>query len=280
MIILSHYEAQPIYALSKFGDGEVETSLDLGITTSKVRIEGGKLHFPSGESCQVSELQKIIKDEKSCFFLDGSEFKKVAVFSEETNLYYKLFPTGGAPTIEISGIRMHRTKDMSPWEDSQSKISSLGSIFGKVLDTCTGLGYTAILASKNAEEVHTFEKDKAVLKLQRINPWSRELFSNKKIILHEESIISGINSFRDDYFDFIIHDPPSILIAGELYSDDFYKKLYLKLKQGGYIYHYTGKPGSKFRNVDLMGSVAKRFRRIGFKNVVCEEKVLGVLARK
>jgi len=280
MIILSHYEAQEIYALSKFGDAEAEISLDLGLTKSKVRIEAGRIIFPGGEECPAEELKKVVGDEKSCFIFQSGKFIKAAVFSEETNLYYKLFPTGSAPTIEISGIRMHRTKDMNPLEDSESKVMALGEVKGRVLDTCTGLGYTAIIASKSAEEVHTFEEDMAVIELERINPWSRQLFVSKRIIRHEQSIIEGISSFPDNYFDFIIHDPPSILIAGDLYSDEFYRKLYAKLKPGGIMYHYTGKPGSKFRHVDLMGSVSKRLRRIGFKDVKIDEATLGVIAKK
>jgi predicted methyltransferase len=281
MIILSHYQAQEISARSKFGQKEIETSLDLGITPSAIKINGEKIIFPGGESAPVSELSKIIKDDKSCFYLNEGHFCKLAIFSEESNLYYKLFPTRTAPTLEISGIRMHRVKDMSPWEDAESKVRTLGEIRGgKLLDTCTGLGYTAIISSRKADEVYTFEKDSTVIEIEKINPWTKELFSSGKIRRENMSIIDGIGNFRNNFFDFIIHDPPSMLIAAELYSKEFYAVLFSKLKPGGKLYHYTGKPGSKFRHVDALSAVSRRLKETGFKKVKEDESTLGVLAEK
>jgi len=48
---------------------------------------------------------------------------------------------------------MHRIKHTDPWADSQMKIAALTPVSGRVLDTATGLGYTAILAARTAEEV-------------------------------------------------------------------------------------------------------------------------------
>ena len=62
--------------------------------------------------------------------------------------FYKLAKTGGAPTLEIDGIRMHRTKDTTPDRMRWKKSKILGLRHGKVLDTCMGLGYTAIQADE------------------------------------------------------------------------------------------------------------------------------------
>ena len=79
-------------------------------------------------------------------------------------------------------------------------------------------------------------------------------------------------------FDFIIHDPPTLSFASELYSGDFYKQMFRVLKKSGKIYHYTGTPGSKNRNVNLAGNVSKRLKKVGFRDI---EKVhYGVRAKK
>lgn len=53
----------------------------------------------------------------------------------------------------------------------------------RVLDTCTGLGYTAIAAAryKGVSGVVTVELDEVSLRMCARNPWSREMFENDKI---------------------------------------------------------------------------------------------------
>jgi predicted methyltransferase len=53
----------------------------------------------------------------------------------------------------------------------------------QVLDTATGLGYTAIATARcpHVNEVVTIEVDHAPLELCRYNPWSQELFASNKI---------------------------------------------------------------------------------------------------
>ncbi|MCX6710729.1 MAG: SAM-dependent methyltransferase, partial [Candidatus Woesearchaeota archaeon] len=59
-----------------------------------------------------------------------------------------------------------------------------------------------------------------------------------------------------------------------------YAKLCSKLKKGGKLYHYTGNPGAKFRHMDVMGSVIRRLKEAGFRNVRKDENTLGILAEK
>ncbi|MCX8178583.1 MAG: hypothetical protein N3D75_02000 [Candidatus Aenigmarchaeota archaeon] len=74
----------------------------------------------------------------------------IQFYSDETRKFYKLVETENWPTVVISGIRMHRTEKIDPKKDSFLKLKSLGKIKGRVLDTCCGLGYTAILSSKKS----------------------------------------------------------------------------------------------------------------------------------
>jgi predicted methyltransferase len=73
---------------------------------------------------------------------------EIKFFDEKTKKFYKLIPTSTWPTLEISGIHMHRIKKVDPKTDTELKLKALGRIYGVVLDICTGLGYTAILAAR------------------------------------------------------------------------------------------------------------------------------------
>ena len=169
--------------------------------------------------------------------------------------------------MEISGIRMHVTKEMTPMEDTKKKIESISPLKGIVLDTCMGLGYTAILASKYADFVFTCERDENVLEIAKFNPWSKELFDNKKINILNASIFNQIKIFKNGMFDAVIHDPPRLSLATELYSSEFYKQVFRVLKNNGKLYHYTGSPGSRNRKINLAGNVAKRLKQAGFKEI-------------
>jgi hypothetical protein len=133
------------------------------------------------------------------------------------------------------------------------------------------LGYTATLAAKTAESVTVIEKDDVVLELARINPYSLELFENPGITLIHASVVDAIEDFRDRQFDVVVHDPPTLKMAGELYSDLFYQQLARVLRPGGKLLHYTGSPGSRHRRVDVPGRVARRLQRSGFAKARFDE---------
>lgn len=267
LMILAHYQAQQLLAALKAGLKETEISLDLNKTLSKVKIQNNELIFPDNQKLEEIQLKEPIKDDTSCFLIKDNSLIKIQLFSNQTNKFYKLVPTKDAPTLEISGIRMHVTKEMTPIEDTERKIGSIMPIKGFVLDTCMGLGYTAIAASKFADFVFTCEKDENVIEMARLNPWSKELFNNKKISVLKTDIFEEIKIFKSSMFDIIIHDPPRLSLASELYSLEFYKQIYRVLKHNGKLYHYTGSPGSKNRKINLARNVSERLRQAGFKNI-------------
>jgi len=258
---------------------EIFINLDLNRTDKKEKVfidfERRIAKFPEGE-VEFNILQKISKDKNHIYFIkDGNVFK--AAIARDG--YYKLVPTL-PPTIEINGIRMHRTKEFNPYEDTLNKINSVNIKKGeKVLDTCMGLGYTAIEARKRGAEVITIEKNPNVLELAKINPYSRELFEEGiKIILGDAFDV--IKNFNDEEFDVVIHDPPRFSLAGHLYSEEFYKEIFRVLKPGGRLFHYVGNPGKKYRGRDLQRGVMERLRSVGFVNVKKVEDALGVVAKK
>ena len=266
-MIINSVQALKLLEANKKGLKEAEISLDLNKTLSKVKIQNNEFVFPDNQKLEESQLKKPIKDDTSCFLVRGNALVKIQLFSNETNKFYKLVPTKDAPTIEISGIRMHATKDMTPMEDTRKKIESISPIKGNVLDTCMGLGYTAIAASKYADFVMTCERDENVMEIAKHNPWSIELFNNKKISILKTDVLGEIRIFKSSMFDAIIHDPPRLSLASELYSLDFYRQLFRVLKNKGKLYHYTGSPGSKNRKVNLAGNVSKRLKQAGFRNI-------------
>ena len=241
-MILTSAQALQLLEANKKGLKETEISVDLNKTLSKIKIQNNYFIFPDNQKLDETQLKKPIKDDTSCFLVNDNSLAKLQLFSNETNKFYKLVPTKDAPTIEIAGIRMHATKEMSPMDDTNKKIESIAPIRGFVLDTCMGLGYTAIAASKYADFVMTCEKDENVIEIARLNPWSIELFNNKKISILKTSIFDEIRVFKSSMFDAIIHDPPRLSLASELYSLEFYRQLFRVVKNNGRLYHYTGSP--------------------------------------
>ncbi|MBI3035600.1 SAM-dependent methyltransferase [Candidatus Woesearchaeota archaeon] len=277
-MIISHYEAEQLLEAKKKGLKSTDISLDLNLSRASVKIENDFFIFPDNQKLDEAQLKKIIKNDTSCFLIKDNSILKIQLFSEQTNKFYKLVPTKNAPTIEISGIRMHVTKEMTPMEDTKKKIGSIMPIKGVVLDTCMGLGYTAILASKYADFVFTCERDENVLEIAQLNPWSRELFNSKKISVLKAGIFNEIKIFKNNMFDAVIHDPPRLSLATELYSLDFYKQIFRALKKNSNIYHYTGSPGSKNRKINLAKNVAERLKTAGFKGI--KRAHYGLTARK
>ena len=258
--------------------GTVRLNLDLRKTnrTWEIRREGDEFVFPDGTRVPKDVLEKIAKDEGSVYFVRNGVYK-AAIAGEH---YYKLVPTI-PPTIEINGIRMHRTKEVNPLQDTRNKVNAVKPKEGEtVLDTCMGLGYTAIEASRRGAYVITIEKDPNVIELARINPWSRELFTGGKIQVVQGDAFEVVKRFKDETFDAIIHDPPRFSLAGQLYSEEFYRELYRVLKPGGRLFHYVGNPGKKYRRKDLQKGVMERLRKAGFVGVRRVKEALGVVAKK
>ena len=241
---------------------EIDISLDLGISKSKIKLVRNLVLFPDGNKVDLSDIGRI--DERSCYLVTKNKLVKIQTFSRETNKHYKLVPTKDWPTITISGVPMHQKTRITPRQDTIEKTSF--KINGKILDTCTGLGYTAILASKKAEKVITIEHDDNVLEITKLNPYSKELFTSKNIELKRGDIRDIIKRFKKNEFDFIIHDPPTFKLAGELYGREFYRQLYRVLKVNGELFHYTGRGGvSKGRS--FIDEVIIRLKEVGFRDI-------------
>lgn len=278
-IVLSHIQARPLLQAREAGKCRVETSQDLGLTTVEVFIEPESVRFPNGELLCWDAVKEISISENSSFVIENGEPRKIQVYSHLTNRHFSLMPTHRAPTMLVSGILMHRIKKTDPYRDTLEKIKTVKTIVGDVLDTATGLGYTAIEASKTANHVITIELDPAAQEIARLNPWSQALFDNPKITQLIGDSYDVVEEFDDNIFTRAIHDPPQFSLAGRLYAGKFYAELYRVLCHGGRLFHYIGNPESKAcRNITR--GVIHRLKETGFSQVMRRPRSFGVVAFK
>jgi predicted methyltransferase len=274
--IFSHFQTRPLVGQSLLG--KVQLSLDLGLTAVSVQRESDSWLLPDGQRLTNKQVAEINEDENGCYLLENGTLHKAETFSAFTNRYYSLMPTSKAPTMLISGIPMHRIKGTTPDLDTTQKLRALGKPYGRILDTATGLGYTAIQAAQTASEVVTIELDPAVLIICEMNPWSRELFTYPGISQLIGDSAELVPTFPDQSFNAIIHDPPMFNLAGQLYAGALYRNFFRILKPNGRLFHYIGNPDSR-QGASIGRGVVDRLRKAGF-TVSPRAKAFGVLAQK
>lgn len=279
MIVLSRYQTQPLLQARAAGQPSANTSLDLNLTQSSVQLDAQVVRLPDGQRLDWRVIEGIAGDENSCFLIRDNTVTKIQTFSEETQRYYSLYPTALAPTMLLSGLPMHRIKDTDPHKDTLLKIKAASLTRGKTLDTCTGLGYTAIEAAKVADEVITIELDPAAQEVARLNPWSQALFDNPKIRQMIGDSVEEVERFDDASFSRIIHDPPMFALGGDLYSGAFYAEMFRILKPGGKVFHYIGDLNSSSGARVSRGAI-ERLKRAGFRTVTLRPEAFGLVAAK
>jgi len=278
MIILSHYQASALLEAQRAGQAAASTSLDLGLTTTDVLLTADRVIL-ADQILAWSAIEEIAQHDTACFIVEDNRAKQIRGFSDFTGRAYGLMPTSSAPTMLISGLPMHRIKNTNPYQDTLAKIKAIAPLHGRVLDTCTGLGYTAIEAAKTAERVITIELDPTAQEMARFNPWSRSLFDNPKIEQIIGDAFDEIQNFEDGGFSCIVHDPPMLSLAGDLYSGDFYAECCRVLRRSGRLFHYIGDPDSKSGARTTKG-VVRRLQEAGFTRVTPRPQAFGVVAFK
>lgn len=278
-IVLSHYQAKPLLQAHKEGQEHAVVSLDLNLSQSDVTLEPDGVRFPDGQKLSWESIEEIAEHDATCFVVENNAAERVQFFSPALNRFYSLMPTERAPTMLLSGFPMHRIKNMDPQEDTLRKIQTIAPLSGRVLDVCTGLGYTAIAASQKAAQVVTIELDPTVLEVARRNPWSQALFDNPAIRQLLGKAEDQIKTLENESFARIFHDPPMFRLAGDLYSEAFYRELYRVLKRGGKLFHYIGDLDSASGRVVSKGAV-KRLLDVGFKRITHRSEAFGLVAEK
>jgi len=279
MVILSHYQAKEVLSAQRTGMGSINISLDLGLSVTQLLLYPQGLQLPDGKNLNWIDVEEIAKSNSGCYGIEDGLPRAIQFYSELTDRVYSLYPTLGAPTMLVSGIPMHRIKDTDPHQDTLEKIRAVKPVVGQVLDTATGLGYTAIEAARTAEHVTTIELDPVALKVCRLNPWSQELFDNPKITQVIGDSFDVVAEMEAGRFTRIIHDPPAFSLAGDLYSGEFYRKLHRVMRNRGLLFHYIGDPESKSGR-SITAGVMRRLEQAGFRQVRRAPRAFGVVAVK
>jgi len=247
------------------------------MTTLELQIDERGLSLPAGDWLSWQYLTLISENDRVCFRVVAPGIEPIRGYSAASQRTFQLMPTPLSPALLISGFTMHRIRDTTPAEAAADMVRALAPIKGRVLDTATGLGYAAIQAAQTAEEVVTIEIDPMAQQMARANPWSQALFEKPNIKQIIGNAAEVIDSFAAETFSCVIHDPPAINLAGELYSESFYEKALVVLGKAGRLFHYIGDPQSK-SGARVTQGVVRRLQDAGFKRVVAKPESFGVVA--
>ncbi len=277
--VLSRFQATGLLQAREAGRQAAETSLDLGLSRHEVQLDAAGVHADGRLLLDWKQLQAIAASENGCFRVHDGACGEIRGFSESSQRAYRLFPTAEAPGLLLAGFTMHRFKDISPNRAALEMVRAAAPVRGRVLDTATGLGYTAIAAARGAVEVVTIELDPGSLAMARANPWSQELFHHPAITCIVGDSSEEIAKYPDGHFSVIIHDPPSMSLAGDLYAEAFYRQAWRVLSGNGRMFHYLGDPHSALGGRVTKG-VIHRLRAAGFRRIVPKPVAYGVLACK
>jgi hypothetical protein len=278
-LVLSRIQAAELLDAKSNEQLRVTVSPDLGLTQTEAVLSPAGVTFRGGSTVSWSNVEEIAAAKGACFVVENGDLRPIQGFSSATNRFCSLMATDSAPTLLVAGFPMHRIKNTDPYRDTLSKLQAIEPVVGQVLDTATGLGYTAIEASRTAEHIVTIELDPCVLDTARLNPWSQRLFGNPKITQLVGDSYQVVPGLSDGSFSRILHDPPTFSLAGELYSGEFYRQLFRVLARGGRMFHYIGDPSSALGRRVTKG-VIRRLREAGFAQVSPCPQAFGVVALK
>jgi len=273
---LSIWVAQELIDSITNGLTSIWTTFDLGLSSEKAIVDNDCVIIRGNYRICIDELNLIEKDK----IYEITDYGLRAILISNVSVY-KLKPVSKdtAPTLEINGIHMHRIVGITPWMDSYLKVHVARVRRGHyVLDTCMGLGYTAIHSILRGAYVLTVEIDPNVIEITRHNPWSKKLGDKGIRIIHGD-ITDVVHELSDHTFHRIIHDPPRFTSrTGDLYSLELYKEFYRVLKPNGILFHYTGEPG-RHSGPRIVKGIGERLRMAGFI-VKYNRRAQGYIAKK
>ncbi|NKB66340.1 MAG: spermine synthase [Candidatus Latescibacteria bacterium] len=278
-IVLSHIQTAPLVECHRQGLPSTTLSPDLGLSTVTATLTPVGVHFPDQPVIAWDCIEEINSHPTCCFAVSHSQLERLQQRSPITGRLCGLWPTAAAPALVIDGTPMHRIKGIDPSEDTRRKLKPLHPLKGPLLDTATGLGYTAIAASQRTGPVFTAELDPCVAELAGRNPWSTGLFDTDRITRLEGDIRLHLPDFAEATFSRILHDPPAFNLAGELYAQTLYDQLHRLLRANGRLFHYIGNPDSPSGQRVTRG-VVRRLHQAGFSRVQPRPEAFGVLAYK
>ena len=335
--MLSHFQVAPLLEARLRGSGgsvALDTSLGApghahaeahvredGVTVVGERVRGDPTQGTAEVRLGWAALEGVVASPNGVFEVrEDGELVRVQRFLEReggegTGRPYSLMATGEGtpPTMLVAGFGMHRILGTDPGRDTRDKVGPLGRGMAgmRCLDTCCGLGYTAIeMARRGATEVTTVEIDPAGLYVCSMNPWSARLFEGTDggeddAQGHAQDVGKGKGKggggaakdqgrpigriLGDSYallptlgtgsLDRILHDPPALAIdVSGLYSTEIYAEFHRCLSDRGKVFHYIGDLASK-SGAATARSAERRLAEVGFEVTRCPE-AFGLVAAK
>jgi len=274
-----HFEAvAAILKAMQEGRKDILVSLDLNLTEKLWPIEKDRLILDLDVSIDRKTLEAAASRRNTIFRFQDNALIPLEIRS---HAYYKLSPTRTAPILEIDGIKMHRSKEMDPLTDAQKKTRMVVSKGDTVLDTCGGLGYSALFAlDAGAKRVISTEKSSEVIQLRNLNPWLKKWNGDALEFVHAD-IIQYIDGLESNMFDSVIHDPPRFTSrTGDLYGKKFYDGLFRVMAPRSKLFHYTGMP-KKIKTGDrFIVNTVKRLEASGFTAIEFKDDLQGLFAKK
>lgn len=259
------------------GLSSVRLSTDLNLSEQDFALSDQCLVLNADNQLSIDTLKSIVKKTQRIYLCrDGA----MTPLEDRSTGYYKLVPTAGAPLLEISGVKMHISKGTDPFTSASEMAQQAVRKGDKVLDCCSGLGYAAIAAHRlGASEVLSIELSPAVMGLRALNPWSNDL-KQAGIVQRQGSSYELISTLPAASFDSVIHDPPRFSLAGELYSEEFYREIFRVLRRDGRLFHYTGNPHVVKKGSSFVDGVIHRLKAAGFRHTHKVEHLMGISAQK
>lgn len=255
----------------------VRLSADLNLSERDFSLSDKGLLLDEDNRLSIDELKRIVKKTQRIYLCRDGD---IVPLEDRSSGYYKLVPTDGAPLLEISGVKMHISKGTDPFVSASEMAQQAVRKGDKVLDCCSGLGYAAIAAHRlGASEVLSIELSREVMGLRAQNPWSNDL-GKEGIVQRQGSSFELIGTMPAASFDSVIHDPPRFSLAGELYSEEFYREIFRVLRRDGRLFHYTGNPHVVKKESSFVDGVIRRLKAAGFRHVEKVEHLMGISAQK
>ena len=255
----------------------VRISVDLNLSERDFSLSDQCLILDEDNRLSINKLKRIVKKTQRIYLCSEGD---LVPLEDRSSGYYKLVPTAGAPLLEISGVKMHISKGTDPFVSASEMAQQVVRKGDKVLDCCSGLGYAAIAAHRlGASEVLSIELSREVMGLRAQNPWSNDL-GQEGIVQRYGNSFELIGTMPATSFDSVIHDPPRFSLAGELYSEEFYREIFRVLRRDGRLFHYTGNPHVVKKGSSFIDGVIRRLKAAGFIRVKKVRHLMGVSAQK
>ena len=255
----------------------VRISVDLNLSERDFSLSDQCLILDEDNRLSINKLKRIVKKTQRIYLCSEGD---IVPLEDRSSGYYKLVPTAGAPLLEISGVKMHISKGTDPFVSASEMAQQVVRKGDKVLDCCSGLGYAAIAAHRlGASEVLSIELSREVMGLRAQNPWSNDL-GQEGIVQRYGNSFELIGTMPATSFDSVIHDPPRFSLAGELYSEEFYREIFRVLRRDGRLFHYTGNPHVVKKGSSFIDGVIRRLKAAGFIRVKKVRHLMGVSAQK